>query len=140
MESVADGLGEATSDLEPNSVFLDELNHRPRNENVKYSIVLGTGGPMEETEMTKIREKVRTASDRNRFTRFAASKLNGALDNLDEVVSGRGDGAVSCERGRLNGVKDVAQFPFSHSGILNPNAEGSNAAFAFIASRLNWPL
>lgn len=136
VESVSDGLGEATADLAPHSVFLDKLNSRPRNPHVRYTILLGTDGPMEPDEMNSLRQQVRTRTDGNRFVRFVSSKLNVALDNLDEVVQGKGDGAVSCERGRLAGVDDIVELPFSHAGVLSANRDSSQAAYKVIVDRL----
>ncbi len=136
VESVSDGLGEAAADLEPNSVFLDRLNGLPRNPDVRYTILLGTSGPMELEEMDSLRQTVRDYTDQNRWTRFASSKLNTALDNLDEVVAGKGDGAVSCERGKLAGVRDIVELPFSHASILSPDDAVSKSAYAIIHDRL----
>lgn len=136
VECVADGLGEAAADIAPRSVFLDHLNTKKRNPKVRYSILLGTEGPMEENELDALRKTVRDYTDGNRYTRFLTSKLNNALDDLDEVVSGKGDGAVSCERGKLAGVDDVLELPFSHASILSANANGSKIAYSAILSRL----
>lgn len=136
VEFVSDGLGEATADITPGSVLLDRLNRYDRNPNVSYSILVGTGGPMDEQELDELRQTVRDYTDNYRITRFFSSKLNRALNDLDEVVAGKGDGAVSCERASLEGVSDVLEFPFSHASILNPRAEHSSAAHAVIRARL----
>ena len=136
VESVSDGLGEATADVSPGSVFLDRLNAHPRNTNVRYTILLGTSGPMEVDEMDSLRTTVREYTDNNRFMRFVSSKLNNALNDLDEVVNGKGDGAVSCERGKLADVDDVIELPFSHASVLNPNADSSRQAHEIILNRL----
>ena len=134
--SVADGLGEATSDLEPNSVFLDKLNAQPRHPRVLYTILLGTKAPMQPAEMRQLRDTVRNYSSGNRYLRFISSKLNMSLSSLDEVVDGQGDGVVATWRGRLKGVVDVIQLPFSHAGVLDGNQAPSQRAYAIIADRL----
>ena len=136
VESVSDGLGEATADLAPNSVFLDRLNHLPRNPRIRYSILLGTKGPMEPEEMAEIRRIVRNCSHGNRYLRFASSKLNASLEDLDEVIRGQGDGVVSCRRGRLAGVQDIIELPFSHAGVLHPDSKSSQSAHTEILRRL----
>ena len=136
VETVSDGLGEAAADLEPNSVFLDKLNARARNPKVRYTILLGTAGPMSQEEMTSLQESVRDYTDGNRFVRFASSKLNSALHNLNEVVEGKGDGAVSCERGKLDGVNDVVELRYSHANVLNPEAATTRIVHAIIVDRL----
>jgi len=137
VESVSDGLGEATADLAPHSVFLDRINHQKRNPNVRYTILIGTDGPMNEDEMNEIRKNVREYSDGNRFMRFFSSKLNNSLENLDEVVAGKGDGVVSCDRARLDGVSDTVELPFSQAGILNANGKSSKEAYTIIRNRLS---
>lgn len=139
VEFVSDGLGEATTDITPHSVFLDRLNGYERNPNVAYSILVGNGGPMDEVELDEIRQAVHDYTDSYGFTRFVSSKLSRALDNLDEVVAGKGDGAVSCERAKLNGVRDVVELPFSHASILNPAAKHSPEAHSLIQDRLAKP-
>ncbi len=136
VESVSDGLGEATADLAPHSVFLDRINHQKRNPDVRYTILIGTGGPMNEDEMNHIRKTVREYSDGNPFTRFLSSKLNDSLDGLDEVVQGKGDGVVSCDRAKLDGVADIVELPFSHAGILGSHGKASKEAYAVIRDRL----
>jgi pimeloyl-ACP methyl ester carboxylesterase len=133
---VSDGLGEAAGDLEPNSVFLDQLNARQRNPLVQYTIILGTNGPMQPRELASIRETVRDYSDSSPYTRFASSKLNGALRQLDEVVDGQGDGVVSVARGQLDGVKDIVVLPFRHADVLNGSLRTSQDAYAVILERL----
>lgn len=136
VESVSDGLGEANADLAPGSVFLDQLNHLQRNQKIRYTILLGTDGPMTQTEMDELRKTVRECSDGNRCTRFVSSKLNRALAGLDEVVIGKGDGVVSCQRGKLEGVTDIVELPFSHASVLSANAKTSRAAHMAILDRL----
>ena len=91
---------------------------------------------MSEVEMNALRDTVRDYTDNYRFTRFVSSKLNAALEGLNEVVAGKGDGAVTCERGKLDGVKDTVELPFSHANILNANLESTRAAYDVILDRL----
>lgn len=136
VESVADGLGEATADLAPGSVLLDSLNRRPRNPNIHYTILLGTAGAMSSEEMESLRTTVREYSDGNRYVRFVTSKLNRSLAGLDEVVSGKGDGVVSCQRGKLAGVADIVELPFSHAGVLGQQTSAAREAHGVVLSRL----
>jgi hypothetical protein len=61
---------------------------------------------------------VREAGDENRFVRFFGGKIDGYLGDLDELVRGRGDGAVSVKRGRLNGVEDTVLLDFDHLSMF----------------------
>ena len=122
--AVEDGLSEAAGDLTPNSPFLRELNARQRNPEVRYSIFLGTDAPFTEKELETLRQSVTAAGERNRWVRFLGSRVHTWLKDLDEVVDGKGDGVVSLERGRLEGVQDTVVLNFGHVTILQSPARG----------------
>jgi len=125
---VEDGLGEASVDLQPDSAFLRKLNARDRNENVAYSILLGAGGPLSKDQRNTLRRRVKNAGEDNRYVRFFGPKVDRWLADLDEVVAGKGDGAVAIKRGKLEGVEDVATLPFDHVAALQgPGATGVEA-------------
>jgi hypothetical protein len=111
---VEDGLSEAAADLRPDSPFLRQLNARERNRRVRYTILLGTGGPLRPMELAALRTSVAAAGQRNRWVRFFGARAETWLEDLDEVVEGRGDGAVSVARGRLEGVEDTVLLSFRH--------------------------
>ncbi len=125
-DSFVDGLGEAGSDLCPGSTFLTDLNARPRNPRVKYTLLLGTAASLRDDQMNWLLATARTA-------RLAASDdaadqikaVESLLVDLDELVDGRGDGVVSVERGRLSNVADTVVLPFGH---LTVSSEGNDAA------------
>lgn len=112
---VEDGLSEAAADLRPGSPFLRKLNARNRNPRVRYTILLGSGGPLHPVELALMREGVAAAGEQSRWVRFFGARVYAWLKDLDEVVKGKGDGAVSIERGRLEGVEDTVVFPFRHA-------------------------
>jgi len=118
-EAIEDGLGEANADLTPHSPFLEQLNARKRNAKVSYSLLLGTGGMLTEADLTLLRAGLARAGGRNRFVRFLGPRLDKALADMDEVVGGKGDGAVSLARGRLEGVTDTVVLPFIHTEMLH---------------------
>jgi pimeloyl-ACP methyl ester carboxylesterase len=119
--SILDGLAEANGDLKPGSRFLRTLNARPRNPSVKYTIVLGTGGPLRTERME---ECVSLCSERCSWLRGLDIKLNHKLSAVDELVAGQGDGLVSVRRGRLEGVDDVILGRFDHAELLRRAPEG----------------
>ena len=124
--AVQDGLGEASVDLEPGSLFLTKLNRRARNPQVDYSILTGTAAPISAREMDRACQQLERAGNRNQWLKFMVSKLDRILSDLDEVVDGRGDGVVASKRARLDGVHDFVAMRFSHN---QPIAEkrGNNA-------------
>jgi pimeloyl-ACP methyl ester carboxylesterase len=115
--SAADGLNEAAPDLRPGSEFLKRLNARDRNPRVKYSLLLGTRGPLTEAELDEFRTLIARAIERSRLMQFVSPRIEPPLEDLDELVDGKGDGAVAVKRGRLDGVEDTQLLPFTHLTI-----------------------
>lgn len=115
-----DGLGEAGGDLLPGSVLLQELAARPRNPRVDYHLVLGTRSLLTPAQLARLREQVAAPlaeGQLGRTGRLVQPLVEQWLHDLDELVDGRGDGAVSVERGRLPGVEPVL-VPFDHQGLV----------------------
>lgn len=125
--AIEDGLAESSIDLIPNSVVLTKLNRRPRNPQVEYSLFLGTEGLISEEELKSIRKQIAEQGRKNRWVRFFGSRTEEWLADLDEVVKGKGDGAVAVDRSRLSGVADTVVMRFGHLNILNTKAEGDVA-------------
>lgn len=116
-DSVVDGLGEAADELCPDSAFLAELNSRPRNPRVHYTVILGTGARMTEAEMNWIRESVVQKLTKLPGAKDGAERLDALLSDMDELVEGKGDGVVAVARGRLDGVSDTVVLPFGHLSV-----------------------
>lgn len=115
---VEDGLSEASADLKPGSAFLRTLNARDRNKNVQYTIILGMGAPLSAAQRGELRQRINAAGRENRYVRFFGPKVDRWLADLDEIVAGRGDGAVAVKRGKLEGVDDIVKLPFNHVTAL----------------------
>jgi pimeloyl-ACP methyl ester carboxylesterase len=116
-DSVVDGLGEAAGDLCPASEFLTELNNRPLNPNVRYSVLLGTGARLTDAQVVWIRESVCDRLAKLPGGATSAKELDALLADIDELVEGKGDGVVAVKRGRLNGVSDTMVMPFGHIAV-----------------------
>jgi pimeloyl-ACP methyl ester carboxylesterase len=123
-EMVEDGLSEAYADLNPESPFLAKLNTRPRNPKTRYSIFLGTSAPLAEADLARLRTSL--TDPKNRWTQFFGARIGPWLADMDEVVDGKGDGAVAVERGRLKGVSDVVLLKFNHVSVLRAPSEGDD--------------
>ena len=115
--SLADGLDKAHGDVRPSSDFLRLLNARPRNPNVRYSLILGTGAPFDAQDIRRLREGLAREVQEHRTTRLFAPRIDRFLDGLTEIERGQGDGVVSVDRGRLDGVPDVLLLPMTHSDL-----------------------
>ena len=133
---IEDGLAEARNDLKPDSPFLRKLNAGKRNPNVRYTIFLGSSAPLTEGELARLRQSI--ADPKGRWLRFFGEKVRPWLADMDEVVDGRGDGAVAVKRGRLEGVRDTHVLKFSHVGVLyRPgNDDALNKLHQMILARL----
>jgi pimeloyl-ACP methyl ester carboxylesterase len=140
-ETVEDGLGQATDDLQPDSVFLHELNGFGVNPKVQYSILLGSGAMLGEETLAELRRQVARAAKSNRFARFIQPQLDRVLADGDELVRGKGDGVVAVKRGRLEGVEDTVVLDFDHLSLgLAPRTAGERKLRAEILKRVGEPL
>jgi len=119
LASICDGLAEANRDLRPSSPFLERLNARSRNPKVRYSILLGTAGPLSADGLPQLSEALHKASERSRTVRLVQPLVDDFLADLDEVVRDKGDGVVSIERGRLEGVEDTVLLNFRHPAAMS---------------------
>jgi hypothetical protein len=123
-DSIVDGLGEAADDLCPNSDFLRELDSLPRNPHIRYTIFLGTGARLTDAQLTWIRSSVCDSLAKLPGGENSAERLEAMLNDIDELVEGKGDGVVAVKRGRLEGVTDTVVLPFGHLAVTGePNSE-----------------
>lgn len=134
--AIEDGLSEATVDLQPDSVFLRELNARPRNPRVKYAILLGSGARFTRQQVEQLRQGLATAESKSRVVALFARRVDETLADLDEVVRGAGDGVVALKRGRLDGVDDVVILDFTHLSVLQGTHVAADPAFQEVVKRL----
>jgi pimeloyl-ACP methyl ester carboxylesterase len=135
--SVEDGMAEAATDLQPNSIFLIKLNRAKRNPDIEYSIFLGNRAPIQHEDVNNLRDQLASAGHKSRWFRFFGGKLDSMIGELDALVNGNGDGVVSVESGQLAGVDDVVVLPFSHVSVLrDPESKTSREVGVQIAERL----
>ena len=112
-----DGLGEAGGDLGPGSVFMQRLAACKRNPAVDYHMVLGTRSVLKAEQLDTLRNGLRAGLEKRRAGRLLEPRLASWAADLDEIVDGKGDGAVSVARGRLEGVEPVL-VPLDHVGLV----------------------
>jgi pimeloyl-ACP methyl ester carboxylesterase len=116
-DSIVDGLGEAAYDLCPDSEFLKELNARPLNPRVRYTVLLGTGARLNEAQVDWIRHSICESLAKMPGGAKEAKDLHAILADVDELVEGKGDGIVAVKRGTLEGVPDTLTMPFGHLAV-----------------------
>jgi pimeloyl-ACP methyl ester carboxylesterase len=137
-DSVIDGLNEARVDLQPGSDFLDRLNGFPRNVDVRYSLLLGDKGPATREQLDELRFWLGRAQQENTVLRALGPRMDELLEDMDELVDDRGDGAVAVERGRLEGVDDTVVLNVNHGAITTDfSAAGSGRLLSEIIHRLD---
>lgn len=112
--STVDGYNEAQHDLRPQSRYLLQLNSRPRNPAVRYSILQGTSSPVTTAQLDAVGKRIDEWSQRSDTFRFLAPRVRKCLDHPLELTPGAGDGAVAVVRGRLIGVSDIVELPIDH--------------------------
>jgi hypothetical protein len=97
--SIIDGAGEAKIDLLPGSRFLSELNARPHPQGADLLIIAGMTSPWKESDINRwvsdLRQKV--SPDRQKW-------VDGLGENMIAMTHGLGDGLVTVESTRLQGV------------------------------------
>jgi pimeloyl-ACP methyl ester carboxylesterase len=96
---ILDGAGEAKIDLLPGSRFLTELNARPHPQGVDMLIIAGVTSPWSESDINRwvsdVRQKV--PEDRQKW-------VDEFGRNMIALTHGLGDGLVTVESTRLDGV------------------------------------
>jgi pimeloyl-ACP methyl ester carboxylesterase len=117
-DSIIDGLSEAPTDLRPGSAFLTRLNARPRAPGVRYTLLLGSSSCVSAAQHYMIRKTLCVASDCCPSEKVDPEAIDRILSKMDEVIDGRGDGAVAVSRGRLEGVTDTHVLPFDHLSVV----------------------
>lgn len=139
-DTVEDGLCEASDDLRPDSPFIKDLNSRPRNAAVSYALFLGSGASFSQGTVDQLRQRVKEAEERHRFLQFLGPKIDRVLADGDELIHGKGDGVVSVERGRLEGVDDTVVLDFNHLSMgQQPETAGQRQLRDEIVKRLAAP-
>jgi pimeloyl-ACP methyl ester carboxylesterase len=115
-DAAADGFNESCHDMRPASRFLKQLNARERNADVRYSLLIGTDGPLTPESLAELQSVLDRAAAENPVAGLLAPRY-GPPDDLDEVLEDAGDGAVAVKRARLEGVTDTVLLAFSHLTI-----------------------
>ncbi|HEX7446651.1 MAG TPA: hypothetical protein VF306_03845 [Pirellulales bacterium] len=89
----------------------------------------------------QLRDRVKQAEERHRFLQFLGPKIDRVLVQGDELVHGKGDGAVAIERGKLEHVEDTLVIEFDHLSMgRRPQTDGERQLREGIVKRLQEPL
>jgi pimeloyl-ACP methyl ester carboxylesterase len=119
MMNLSDGLGQAALDMLPGSPFLKSLNGRRRRRGLPYHIIAGDRGFLTREGRAEIEGRIdlltRNTGIFGRLTQAAAADLP---DLLVELSDGTGDGCVSVDRTRLDGVADHVTIHANHAELI----------------------
>jgi pimeloyl-ACP methyl ester carboxylesterase len=139
----SDGSGEAAIDLMPGSAFLRDLNHRPLAGHTRHTIIAGRISPVTQGQLTalsrRIKEAARAASAPRWLRDWIASADEETSEFLKEAVRGLGDGCVTIDSARLEGVGDFVILEANHVSLIVNLVESSNTtppAIPLILARL----
>lgn len=118
LSHLSDGLGAAASDMLPGSRFLKQINERRRRTGVGYHILAGDKGFLTVPVRKQMEEAV-AAARRGILRVFIDLAIrNGLYAQLDELTDGTGDGCMSVDRTRLDGVSDHVVIHADHVELV----------------------
>ncbi|MBI2823147.1 MAG: alpha/beta fold hydrolase [Planctomycetia bacterium] len=116
--TLRDGLGEASDDLHPGSLFLRRLNARPRPAGVRYHSAIGRKGFLRDEQVRDVERELQDIFDRRSVAAETRSHVLQMLRS-DELRTGRGDGVVAVASARLQGAASERVFDVNHLELLS---------------------
>jgi pimeloyl-ACP methyl ester carboxylesterase len=135
-----DGRGEAGIDLLPNSTFLERLNKRPLSTHTRHTIIAGRISPFDSGDVDRWVKRMRNAADLhsapNWLRRLADNDGKGLTGLAESTVSGLGDGLVTIESARLEGVDDFVIVGGNHVSMIVNFGDDVPPAIPIILDRL----
>lgn len=118
--SIFDGTGEAKLDLLPDSTCLTTLNDRPHPAGLPMTIIAGNSSPVTSDQLTRVKPLIR-----QKLGPQATQPAEDIIDSLAEVAEGIGDGLVSLESARLEGVEDFVIVSGNHLSMIRNLSQSS---------------
>lgn len=113
LASVLDGFNEAPKDLVPGSDFLNKLNSGSRHAAVQYSIIAGDAGMIDPGLSQLGSDLLARLASRAPRTKSLQERVDKLL-NSAEFQKGTGDGVVTLQSAKMDGVKDFEVLPVNH--------------------------
>lgn len=133
--AVLDGFNEAPADLVPSSDYLKGLAQTKRHPAVRYSIIAGDAG-MISTGLSglgnEILDRIAARTSQAKTLQERASKLL----NSAEFQKGTGDGVVTIQSAKLEGVKDFVILPVNHLDWNAAESEESKKILQAVVERV----
>jgi hypothetical protein len=134
-QAIVDGFNEASAELKPRSKFLQELSLCKRNPEVRYSILAGSDAPLRGGTMNLVGSIWGRISASVNEPPELGRRIESVL-SCDELRKGKGDGVVSLESARLEGVKDFSVFEMHHLVWNELDTAAGKTMISEVCSRL----
>jgi pimeloyl-ACP methyl ester carboxylesterase len=136
LHGILDGAGEAGIDLIPGSSFLEKLNSRPHPKDTEMLVIAGVMSAWETEDIDKFIQGIQARLPDN--THDTAKKFG---DLLNAMAHGMGDGLVSVESARLEGVpiQIVQGTHLTMIRNITSSSERTPPAIPIIMETLNKP-
>lgn len=136
---ITEGMGEAGSDLLPNSDFLSQLNRLPRRPGVKYTIIAGNKSDVSLVEANVVDSLSHWIPGFARTWWGIGRCYRGMQDKAERLRTGAddSDGPVSLESAKLVGVNDFVVLPADHRSLYLSDAGKPPVAWAVVKDRLS---
>jgi pimeloyl-ACP methyl ester carboxylesterase len=133
---LADGLGEASVDLRPGSAILTRLARAERPTKIRYHVVIGKRALVDKSELPGLEKEFRRYADWLRLPQEEGARLGKTMGELDEIVHGLGDGAVTVKSARLGNVASERVFDMNHLELVRGVEHGQ--VWDHILTTLGW--
>lgn len=124
LDALRDGWGEAGSDLLPGSAFLRRLNARPLATHTRHTVVAGQISPVDGDDISAIASRIRRLANMPNAPQWLQNALadqsveQRAAKLLARAVDGLGDGCVTLESAKLEGVDDFEVVTANHLSMI----------------------
>jgi len=118
-----DGAGQAQADLLPRSAFLADLNSRALPSELPVTIIAGSASPIRADALDAMAEKLDSTGKTKYGQIFNGTELKQSLETL---VDGVGDGCVSLDSARLDGVRDFVVVDANHLSMIKNYSRNSD--------------
>jgi pimeloyl-ACP methyl ester carboxylesterase len=118
-----DGAGEAGMDLLPGSKFLQELNSRAHATHTRYTIIAGECGTEVAGDLKQAADHARKLAESSSAPQWLRDMLadkpeDAALKIVGQTMNELGDGCVTVQSAKLEGINDFQVVPGNHLSIV----------------------
>lgn len=133
--AVLDGFNEAPADLVPGSDYLKTLAKGQRHPAVRYTIIAGDTGMIGaglSSLGNELLDRIAARTTQGKSLQERAQKLL----NSPEFQKGSGDGVVTLQSAKLDGVKDTVVLPVNHLDWNNMDSDEGKSILQLVVERI----